>query len=120
MSISSTSSPQQQENAKRFLQWFAREETQRKWAELGGLTNHLAVLKSEEFLRARPHNPVFAETFDHVRDFWTVPEYAKLLDSSQRHLNAAVVGELTPKQALDNIAKEHQAVFKEAGYPKKA
>jgi multiple sugar transport system substrate-binding protein len=117
MSVSSYS--KQPENAKKYLQWFSKEETQRKWAKLGGLTNHLAVLKSEEFLKATPYNAVFAETFNHVRDFWSVPEYAKLLESTQRNLNAAVVKQLTPKQAIDNIAKDHQAVFKAAGYPKK-
>ncbi len=116
MSISSYS--KQPEAARKFLQWFAQEETQKKWAQLGGLTNHLAVLKSEEFLKARPYNPAFAETFNHVRDFWAVPEYAKLLESTQRNLNGAIVKQLTAKQAIDNIAKDHQTVFKEAGYPK--
>jgi multiple sugar transport system substrate-binding protein len=116
MSVSSYS--KQQEKALQFLQWFAKEETQREWAKLGGLTNHVALLKSEEFLNAQPYNPAFAETFDHVRDFWAVPEYAKLMDSTQRNLNAAVVKQLTPKQAIDNIAKETQAVFKQAGYLK--
>ena len=46
------------------------------------------------------------------------PEYAKLMDSTQRNLNAAVVKQQTPKQAIDNIAKETQAVFKQAGYLK--
>jgi multiple sugar transport system substrate-binding protein len=76
------------------------------------------VLKSQEFLSARPYNKAFAETFNHVRDFWAVPEYAKLLESCQKNLNAAVVKQLTPKQALDNIARECQAAFKAAGYPK--
>jgi multiple sugar transport system substrate-binding protein len=116
MSISSYS--KEQDAAKQYLQWFAKEETQKKWAQLGGLTNHVAVLKSQEFLSARPYNKAFAETFNHVRDFWAVPEYAKLLESCQKNLNAAVVKQLTPKQALDNIARECQAAFKAAGYPK--
>ena len=45
-------------------------------------------------------------------------DYAKLLESCQRNLNAAIVKQLTPQQAIDTIAKETQAVFKSAGYPK--
>jgi multiple sugar transport system substrate-binding protein len=118
MSVSSYS--KQRGRALQFMEWFAKEENQRKWAQYGGLTNHVAVLKSEDFLKAQPYNPAFAETFDHVRDFWAVPEYAKLMESTQRNLNAAVVKQQTPKQAIDSIAKDMQAVFKAAGYPKQA
>ena len=37
---------QNQEEAFKFLEWFIREDVQKKWAELGGYTCHAAVLES--------------------------------------------------------------------------
>jgi multiple sugar transport system substrate-binding protein len=54
----------------------------------------------------------------YVRDFWSVPEYADLLQKSQIHWNAAVTNQKTPKQAMDDLAKDHEAIFKKAGYLK--
>jgi len=116
--ISISNYSKNKENAFKYLKWFAQEETQRKWAKLGGYTANTKVMASEDFLKAAPYNPAFAESFKHVRDFWAVPEYAKLLDSCQKHWNAAVVGQETPQQAMDNVAKEHQAIFDKAGKPK--
>lgn len=98
-----------------FLKWFAKKENQMKWAQLGGFPCRQDVLESEEFLSAKPFNPVFAASFPHLRDFWTIPEYASLLESCQRHWNAAVVGQENPKQAMDAIAKEHTEILKKAG-----
>lgn len=113
LSISAYS--KKQELAKEFLKWFAKKENQQEWAKLGGFTCRKDVLHSEEFLQATPYNPVFAKSLKYVRDFWSVPEYAELLQSCQTHWNAAVVGQESPKQAMDAIAKEHTAILKKAG-----
>ncbi|NIV40554.1 MAG: carbohydrate ABC transporter substrate-binding protein, partial [Anaerolineae bacterium] len=45
------------------------------------------------------------------------PEYAQLLEVTQRELSAYVVGgEGTAKEALDTIAEEHDAILRDAGY----
>jgi hypothetical protein len=49
-----------------------------------------------------------------------VPEYDRLLDSCQKHWNAAVAGIETPKAAMDAIAREHTEIFREAGRLKQA
>jgi multiple sugar transport system substrate-binding protein len=113
MSISAYS--KQQEEAKRFLEWFAKEDVQRKWAELGGYTCNRKILESEEFRKATPFNAAFADSLPLVRDFWAVPEYNELLDSCQKHWNAAVAGIEQPKAALDAMAKEHTEIFRKAG-----
>ena len=58
--ISIVSYSQNQEEAFKFLEWFIREDVQKKWAELGGYTCHAAVLNSEEFLNATPYNQAFS------------------------------------------------------------
>jgi multiple sugar transport system substrate-binding protein len=116
MSICSYS--KNQEVSKQFLKWFIQKPVQEKWAQLGGFTPHKEVLASDAFLNATPYNKAFSDSFPYLRDFWAVPEYAELLDICQINWNAAIVGTITPKEAMDKIAKEHERVFREAGYYK--
>ena len=84
---------------------------------MGGYTCNENVLKTDEFLEAAPYNPAFAETMTFVKDFWNIPEYAQLLEVTQRELSAYVVGgEGTAQETLDKIAAEHDAILREAGY----
>ena len=116
MSISQYS--KHQKEAKEFIKWFCKDENQLKWAKLGGFATNRKVLESPEFLKMFPYNPAFVESLKHVKDFWAVPEYAELLRECQVHWNAAVTGQKTPQEAMDALAKEHEAIFKEAGYHK--
>jgi multiple sugar transport system substrate-binding protein len=96
-----------------FLEWFIREDVQQRWAELGGYTCHAEVLKSDAFLKDTPYNQAFYETMFMVKDFWAVPEYAELLEVSQRQWNQYVVGgQGTAKEAMDTIATEWEKTFK--------
>jgi multiple sugar transport system substrate-binding protein len=99
-----------------FIKWFASEEVQRQWAQVGGYTCNIAVLQSEEFLNATPYNRAFSESMTFVKDFWNIPEFGQLLEPVQRYLHAYVVGnEGTAKEALDNIAVEQHEILVEAG-----
>ena len=103
-----------------WLKWFIKPETQAKWAELGGYSCDVKTLHSEKFLNATPYNKAFMETMGMVKDFWAVPEYAQLLEVSQRYWNQYVVaGGITAKQAMDAIADEWEKIFEKAGYYKK-
>lgn len=77
--------------ALQYLKWFARKDVQMKWAKLGGFTCNKEVLRSKEFLTAKPYNPAFAESMQYARDFWAVPEYAELLKACQDIWNDAIV-----------------------------
>jgi multiple sugar transport system substrate-binding protein len=102
---------------KDFIRWFAQEDVQAEWAALGGYTCNKNVLQTDEFLGATPFNPAFAETMTFVMDFWNIPEYAQLLEVTQRELSAYVVGgEGTAEETLDTIAEEHHQILIEAGY----
>ncbi len=99
-----------------FMKWLSTDAVQQKWAELGGYTCNNAVLQSEEFLGNTPFNPAFAETMQKVKDFWSVPVYADLLTVAQTDFHKFVVnGEGTAQATLDNIAKQHDEIFKKAG-----
>jgi multiple sugar transport system substrate-binding protein len=100
-----------------FITWFALEETQARWAALGGYTCNINVLESETFLNQTPYNAAFAETMTFVKDFWNIPEFGSLLEIAQRYLHAYVVGGEGEAQAtMDSMAAEMDEVLVEAGY----
>jgi multiple sugar transport system substrate-binding protein len=115
--ISIVSYSKNQEEAFKFLEWFVKDETQKKWAELGGYTCSAAVLQSEEFRKATPFNEAFYQTMFMVKDFWAVPEYAELLTAINNRAYPFIVGgEGTAKDVLDATAADWNATFKKYGY----
>ncbi len=119
MSIVSYIPPERQAAAKQFLAWFAKDETQQKWAELGGYTCNNNILKTDAFLNNTPYNVAFMESMNMVKDFWNVPVYAELLDVARTNLHNYVVGgEGTAQEALDAVAAGWNKIFQENGYVK--
>jgi multiple sugar transport system substrate-binding protein len=115
--ISLVSYSQNKDEAMKFLEWLVKDETQKKWAELGGYTAATAILKSDEFQNATPYNKAFYETMFKVRDFWALPQYAELLDESQQGFYDYVVnGNGTAKEALDKLTATWVESLKAAGY----
>jgi multiple sugar transport system substrate-binding protein len=114
--ISIVSYSENKEEAMKFLEWFIKDETQKRWAELGGYTASAAVLKSDEFRKATPYNEAFYQTMFKVKDFWAVPEYAELLNAANQRIYPYIVGgEGTAKEALDALAGDWKATFKKYG-----
>ena len=111
--------PEKQKAAMDFLKWLAKDDTQQKWAELGGYTCNLNILNSQAFQENTPYNKAFAETMQKVKDFWAVPVYGELLTTSQEDLHKFVInGEGTAQSTLDSMAKAHDEVFVKAGLQK--
>ena len=103
----------------KFLEWFIKDSTQKRWAELGGYTASAAVLSSDEFRKATPYNEAFYQTMFKVKDFWAVPEYAELLTAMNQRIYPFVVGgEGTAKEALDALAADWAETFKKYGRTK--
>ena len=119
MSIIAYISPERQEAAKKFIEWFGKEEIQTKWAELGGYTCNANVLKTDAFLNATPYNPAFATTMTFVKDFWNIPIYGQLLEVTQREFSKFIVeGTGTAQETMDTIAAEQDKILRENGYIK--
>ena len=111
--ISIVNYSENKEEAFKFLEWFVKDETQKKWAALGGYTCNKAVLESAEFQNATPYNKAFYETMFKVKDFWATPEYAELLiQMNQRVYPYVTAGEGTAKEVLDNLAADWNGTFK--------
>ena len=117
MSVISYISDERKQAALDFIEWFAQEDIQTKWAELGGYSCNSSVLQTDEFLAAQPFNPAFAETMTFVKDFWNIPEYGELMEITQRHLSSFIVeGVGTAEETMNAIAEEHDQVLRDAGY----
>lgn len=114
--ISVVSYSQNKEEAMKFLKWFIQDDTQQKWADLGGYTCSAKVLESEAFRKATPYNEAFYQTMFKVKDFWAVPEYAELLTQLNQRIYPAVVGgEGTSQETLDALAADWKATFAKYG-----
>jgi multiple sugar transport system substrate-binding protein len=114
--ISVVSYSNNKEEAMKFLKWFIQDDTQKKWADLGGYTCNKAVLESEAFQNATPYNKAFYETMFKVKDFWAVPEYAELLQQlNQRVYPYVVNGQGSAKEVLDALAADWEGTFKKYG-----
>ncbi len=115
-SISTKVPKVQQDLAKQFIAWFLKRENQEKWIRKdAGFTANIDILKSNEFRNATPFNAPFADSLDHVQDFWNVPVYNELLAAAQRHLGEAIDGAKPPQEALNDLAAAHQRILNDAG-----
>lgn len=109
--ISISSYSKKQDAAKKFLEWFSKEETQAKWAKLGGLTANKKVAATDDYKKAAPYNELFSQSMAFTKDFYNTPQYSELMKASQENLNDAVAGVKKPKEALDAIAKAQDAAL---------
>jgi len=114
--ISVNAHTKNKEAALDFLKWFETKEVQLEWVKLGGDSARKSVLASDTFKNAAPYNPVFAEAYPLVKDFWNLPEYSAMLVVQGEQLNLSVTGQKDAKTALDTIAKEQQKILDKA-YP---
>ena len=106
---------EKQAEALNFIKWFQTAEAQKKWAQLGGVPARNDVLSSPEFLEANPFNQVYADSVPRLKDFWNLPEYAKLLNVHSTEVNAAISGTEAPDAALDKLAADEQAILDSSG-----
>jgi len=101
-----------QDDAKKFAAWFSKEDTQKKWVALGGLTANKKVAATDEFKKANPYNETFSQSVQYLKDFYNTPDYTEMLKTSQDELSAAITGAKTSKAALDAIAAGHAKYIK--------
>src|SRR4029078_5914799 len=97
---------EKQAEALNVIKCFQTPEAQKKWAQLVGVPPRNDVLNSPEFLEAQPYNKVFTESVSRLKDFWNLPEYAKLLNVHSTQANAAISGTEQADAAVSQLASE--------------
>lgn len=100
------------EEAKLFIKWFYTV-AYKDYSLKVGFTARKSIAQSQEFLNSKPWARAFVESLPYAKDFWNVPFYGRLLEIQQKYWNMVVAGEITPKEAADNIATEQWAVVQQ-------
>ena len=114
--LSVISYSQNKDEAMKFLAWFAKPETQQRWAALGGYSCDTKLLESDAFRKATPYNEAFYQTMFKVKDFWALPQYGEMLSAAADTFYPYVVdGKGTAKETLDSLAAQWIATLKKAG-----
>lgn len=114
-SVSAKAAPAQQELAKKFIAWFHQKPVQEEWVKKpGGFTANAEILKSDAFKAASPYNAAFAESMDMLQDFWNVPVYNELIASTAQQLGEVLDGKKASKEALAELADEHEKILSDA------
>jgi len=109
------------EEALKFIKWTASDEFQWKWTEGGNFTAKKTIIENPAYLERFPVAEiaqVVRESAPRLRDFWEIPQYNEMGEYLSIQLNQAILGKITPEEAMDNIAKRHEEILRKAGYYK--
>ncbi|HSV31625.1 MAG TPA: sugar ABC transporter substrate-binding protein [Atribacteraceae bacterium] len=104
------------EEALKFLEWWLREETQWKWVRAGFFSPRVDIIEDDRFLEYAPPNEAVRASFPVLKDFWEIPLYHEMGTVMAEILNKAVLGQLTPEEAMDLVAERHEEILQREGY----
>lgn len=89
------------------IEWFTSFETQRDVALGGGqIGTHMDLYEDEEILEKNPYLEEYLDVFEDGSIRPSHPQYSKLSDMSQSYVHKALNGDLSPQEALDQLAEE--------------
>lgn len=114
--ISVVANSDNKDAALEYIKWFAQQEVQQKWWDVGGAPAMKAVLEAPGFNDSQPFAKTFLDSMAIVKDFWAEPAYASLLLPMQERVhNYVVAGQGSAKEALDGLVKDWDEVFEDEG-----
>lgn len=105
------------EAAADFIRWMTEEDTQRLYAQNGGIPSRTSVLNDPELNEANPYFAALAASLAATpnwrprTDQWNAVE--TVLGTN---LNAALAGQVTPKEAVQTASEEIRTIMEQAGY----
>jgi ABC-type glycerol-3-phosphate transport system substrate-binding protein len=103
------------EEAKLLFKWWFQKEQQMEWARGGGGVCVKSIAEDPAFIEMAPYNRAYKDCLPYQRDFWNIPQYSEMLKVQQENLNAAVIGKMDVKAALDDLAQKQHNILAEAG-----
>ena len=98
-----------------FCKWWLSTPVQHEFASRGGQSGLQSVYTTPEYMEYRPWNHAFGPSLDWQRDVWHIPEFFELLVQQQEEFDKAITGQISAKEALDNIAVFQDELLREAG-----
>jgi multiple sugar transport system substrate-binding protein len=114
--ISVVANSDSKDAALEYIKWFAQEEVQQKWWDVGGASAMRSVVEAPGFADSQPFAQTFLDSMAIVKDFWAEPAYASLLLATQERVhNYVVAGQGTAKEALDGLVEDWNEIFEDEG-----
>lgn len=97
------------------VKWWLSEETQIAAVKAGGQSGLKSVMDNPEYESWAPWNKQHKIMLEWQRDTWHVPEFFELLTQQQEWFDRAITGQVTAKEALDEIAKFQDELLRDSG-----
>ena len=104
----------QKDAAWEYMKWYMSEEVQRMLVDdgrAGFASARVDLLDYQMIPGTAKWAALKSVTEGWGYDVWTYPEYAQLLDIQQNYMNLAYIGQISCKDALDQIATLHQRIL---------
>jgi multiple sugar transport system substrate-binding protein len=107
--------PERERASLKFLEYILSEEFQTTWAlKTGYLPINLKAQQSEEYQKFIQDNPVlnvFLEQMQWARSRPIIPKYTRLSENLGRAIEASLLGQQTPQEALSQSQKRLDLIF---------
>ncbi|NJO37565.1 MAG: extracellular solute-binding protein [Rhizobiales bacterium] len=98
------------------VKWWLNPATQKTFVANGGQSGLMSVMADPDYDGLRPWNRAHKEMLDWQRDVWHIPEFFELLTQQQEEFDKAITGQISAKEALDEVAEFQQEVLEDAGH----
>ncbi len=109
---------QNKEAAFLLMQWLTSKKGDKLIAMEGGNPSRFSTHADPEAIAKFPHLEVFGEALKDADPDWRpiIPAWGKINSELGTTLNKAMIGEMTVKEALDQVAERTNAIMAEEGY----
>ena len=102
-----SSSSKHPDEAWEVIKWFTSAENQKEMLVGGGYAGtQLSLYEDAEVIKANPYLEEYTKAFEDASVRPSHPQYSKMSDIAQSYIHQALSGDLSPKEALDQLAKE--------------
>jgi multiple sugar transport system substrate-binding protein len=107
-----------QQAAADFVKWMLEKDTQKTYAENGGIPSRTSILKDSSLTEANPYFPVLADALTAPPNWRPRTDQWNAVETIMgNHLNAALAGQETAQEVVDKASAEIRTLMKGAGYP---
>jgi multiple sugar transport system substrate-binding protein len=106
-----------QQAAADFIKWMLQADTQKTYAENGGIPSRTSVLQDESLTEANPYFPVLADALQAPPNWRPRTDQWNAVESILgTHLNAALAGQETAEEVVSGASDEIRTLMTDAGY----
>ncbi|MEP6681443.1 MAG: extracellular solute-binding protein [Chloroflexota bacterium] len=107
-----------QQAAADFIKWMLEKDTQKTYAQNGGIPSRTSILKDASLTDANPYFPVLADALTAPPNWRPRTDQWNAVETIMgNHLNAALAGQETAQEVVDKASAEIRALMTKAGYP---